>query len=345
MERKKEFIINTLYISLILLIIYVAYKYVFSVTAPILIGLGIAFLLRPLTRRVSGSGKISKGSSIFVFFFFCVMVISLITIILSITVSQLMSFLSSLPQIYEDQIEPSLQALTEQWDFISRNYLHMSGSMMEQINSIIPEYSGKALSIITSIAGALPDIVLFLITVILSSMYFTIDYDKITTFLTGLLPERTRKKILPFKQFLESTFFNYLKSSFLLMLITIAELFTGFLILGIDYPLPIALGIAILDFLPFFGVGAALVPWIVILLINGNFGLAAGLTVLLAVISIIRSIIEPKILGKNIGVHPLAVLVFVYVGYKLFGLLGILTAPFFVSVVMYVLTKKRTERL
>ena len=108
---------------------------------------------------------------------------------------------------------------------------------------------------------------------------------------------------------------------------TFLEMLLGLFLVGAPYPWLMAIVIAVLDLLPVIGVGTALIPWGVWCFISKNTGLGIGLLVLFAVHTVLRQMLEPKIVGKSLGVHPLLTLVFIYTGYALFGFIGLLLVP------------------
>ena len=101
-----------------------------------------------------------------------------------------------------------------------------------------------------------------------------------------------------------------------------AELMIGFLVIGISNPIGLAVGIALFDALPVFGTGTIMIPWAVMELINGNYTLAAGVFVVYCIIDIMRNILEPKIIGTQFEMNPIVALITVYLGYQLFGIIG-----------------------
>ena len=106
------------------------------------------------------------------------------------------------------------------------------------------------------------------------------------------------------------------------MFITMSELTIGFLVIGVSNPIGLAAGIALFDALPVFGTGTIMIPWAIFELINGNYSLAAGLFVVYLIIDIMRNILEPKIIGTQFELNPIVALLTVYVGYQLFGIIG-----------------------
>ena len=102
---------------------------------------------------------------------------------------------------------------------------------------------------------------------------------------------------------------------------------TGFLILRIDYALILALGIAIFDALPFFGSGAILIPWAIVGFLSGKTSLGVGLLIIYLSVLLMRQMIEPKVVGSSIGMHPLLTLISMYAGYRIFSIGGLILGP------------------
>lgn len=121
----------------------------------------------------------------------------------------------------------------------------------------------------------------------------------------------------------------------LIMFITFVELFIGFNIIGIDKPLTAAVFIAIFDILPVLGTGGIMIPWALISLLQGHVPLAISLFVLYLVVTVIRNIIEPKIVGSQIGLHPVITLLSLFIGAQLFGIIGLFGFPITLSLLKH----------
>lgn len=193
---------------------------------------------------------------------------------------------------------------------------------------------GRVLSglggILTSAATAVPGILLFLAVTVIAVIYFAWDLEGISAAVRAIMPPKCREMASAAKSGMMTVTGKYIRSYALLMLITFAEMLIGFLILGVRYAFIFAVIISILDLLPIVGVGTALVPASVFCFLSGRGGLGVGILILFAVSVIVRELAEPRILGKNLGVHPLLTLVSMYVGYSFFGFAGILILPLFV---------------
>lgn len=101
----------------------------------------------------------------------------------------------------------------------------------------------------------------------------------------------------------------------------------NFMGMNVEYPLLAAIAIGFVDALPILGSGTVIVPWAVISAIDGNIKLAIALLILLAVISVTRQLMEPKVVSKQIGIHPIFTLIAMYTGFKAIGIMGLLVGP------------------
>ena len=137
------------------------------------------------------------------------------------------------------------------------------------------------------------------------------------------------------KEYIIGTLFVCIRSYAIIMSITFVELSIGFTIIGLEYALPIAFGIAIFDILPVLGTGGIMLPWAVITAIRGDIPLALSLLAVYVVVTIIRNIIEPKIVGAQLGLHPVVTLVSMFVGTQLFGVLGLFGFPICLSLLRH----------
>ena len=119
---------------------------------------------------------------------------------------------------------------------------------------------------------------------------------------------------------------GYFKAQFKIMFVVYILLVIGFAILDVHFSFLLALLIAFLDFLPFFGTGTALIPWAVYQLVTGDYRMLIGLLILYGVTQLVRQLIQPKLVGDSMGVNPLLTLVLLYVGYRIGSVLGMIFA-------------------
>ncbi len=227
------------------------------------------------------------------------------------TLSEHIPFLSRL------QEEPTLRAFWDQVD----------AKLAEIIADTLTRWSARIPDGIAAFIRSLPGVIVFLLTFLLAAFYLCADLPDILRSLSNYLPAKLKRKLPHGQSVLRRLGGSYLRAYFLLFLLTFAELFIGFCILGLPYVFLPALLISLLDILPLLGVGSMLYPWGVIELLRGNIALGSGLLILCTVMLLIRQVAEPRIIGGSIGLHPLLTLFSAYAGLQLFGLFGMLLGP------------------
>ena len=203
----------------------------------------------------------------------------------------------------------------------------LAAGVKNAISSALSELFSALAGGATAIAGALPKAFFVLLVTLISLVYFAIDYDRISRFVKSLLPDRAVKGISQLRDGIFNVIKKYLLSYSLILLITFTVMLSGFLLLRVEHALLIALLVAFLDILPVIGVGTVLIPWSILELVSGNKALGIGLLVLFVLNAVIRQLAEPKIVGKNLDLHPIATLILLYVGYSLFGIVGLIILP------------------
>ncbi len=198
--------------------------------------------------------------------------------------------------------------------------MQMVGNMLSSLAARLPELAA-------SLFSALPSVLFFLVVSVVACFYFCTDEGSVTHSLGSFLPRAWQQKMPHIKKNLRDVLRKYVKAYGILLILTFALLLVGFWILQVEYAFLLAFLIALADLLPIIGVGTILIPWGIIMLLQKNFYLGFGLLILYLVISLIRQVAEPKVLGKSLGLHPLLTLFATYVGFSLFGLLGMILAP------------------
>ncbi len=213
-------------------------------------------------------------------------------------------------------------------DFI---YTNIEGWLSELV-SAIQKLIAPVVSYTANIATILPSILIFIIVAIASTFFLSADSPKLRQKLWEISSENVKNKYKRIRSQISNTLVSYLRAVLILICITFVELSIGLSILRVPNAIVIASVIAIVDALPVLGSGWFLMPWAVVSAFSGNYFLAIGLVVIYVVITVVRNLIEPKIVGEQIGLHPLATLASIYIGLKLFGIIGMFT-PILVALI------------
>lgn len=203
----------------------------------------------------------------------------------------------------------------------------LSGLGSGLLKDALTTLSAKLTSAAGSILVKMPHFFFVTVIFLMAAFYLCADFERVSRYLSSLMPMSAVRKLGKLKRLVFSTTLRYLRAYFILLLITFGELLIAFLLLRIEYALTLALLIALLDALPAIGVGTVLIPWALISILLGNWKRAIALIVIYIIVTVVRQIAEPHVVGAQLGLHPLASLAAVYVGYKVAGLAGLLFAP------------------
>ncbi|MDO4539991.1 MAG: sporulation integral membrane protein YtvI [Syntrophomonadaceae bacterium] len=192
--------------------------------------------------------------------------------------------------------------------------------------------------------SALPGLAIFVMIVMVASFFFIKDREAVRNFLLNMLPEASRDTTREIIVNLFDKLFGFIRAYMTLVGITAILTMVGLKILGVEQVLTLGLLIGIADILPILGPGLIYIPWIVWAAVTGDTGMAIGLAVLYVIISAVRQFLEPKVVGDNIGLHPLATLIALYVGLRLGGAVGMLLGPVVIVVVVALYQEGLLER-
>lgn len=196
-----------------------------------------------------------------------------------------------------------------------------------QLTALLSSFASSVLEWLSDGLLALPRLALFLFTALLASYFFLAGKPALTAFFRKQIPTHRLPYLKKILQQLKNALGGWLKAQGILLAVTFLLLTAGFLLIGVNTALLLAAGIALLDALPVFGTGTILLPWSLFCILNGDLLRGASLAALYAVLWLTRSLLEPKLIAKRAGLHPLASLFAMYLGFSLFGVTGMILTP------------------
>lgn len=335
-DKKREFIINFIYYAIVACIIYFGCKYALRWLFPFIIAFIIVAIIQSIAKPIK---RILNCKNEKIAIAVLLMIYGLIGFGLAISFIKigiiLSELLKNLPMLISTYVEPTVTTLFNQIELAVVNLdpslismlTTFENNFMDIVMSIATTLSKNSLPLISSFATSIPTFFISLLITIISSFFIAIDYNSINEFILAQCNDTVKGYLYDIKDYTTNTLFKIIFAYAKIMTITFVELSLGLLILGIKSPFLIAFLIAVFDILPVLGTGGIMIPWILYLLINAQVSLAIGLAILYIVITIIRNIIEPKIVGSQIGAHPLLMLIGIYAGVKIFGMFGIIAFP------------------
>lgn len=210
---------------------------------------------------------------------------------------------------------------------ISPILVHGVEGMFSSGSAVLDGITSRLLNLATSVLKALPDSALGLGTWVLATFMLSARLPKIRAWTRDHLPKAWHEKYAPYLQTLKKTVSGWLIAQAKLVGVTFCILTVGFLLLQITHPILWAAATCLVDILPVLGTGTVLIPWSIVCFLQGDSLRGIGLLAIYAVVSLLRSVLEPRLVGKQLGLDPLITLLAIYAGYHLWGLPGMLIAP------------------
>ena len=189
------------------------------------------------------------------------------------------------------------------------------------------QLSGLALTFAASLATAFPRIILFVLTYAISVLFMSVSYPQVTAFIQRQIPAKWQARSRALKEDLAQSLLKWCKAQVMLIGVTFVLLTAAFLILRIPYGILLAAFIALIDALPVLGTGTVLIPWALIRLLAGDVTLGVGLLFTYCIVSLVHNFMEPRLVGKQLGLHPIATLMAMYLGYRTVGIPGMILFP------------------
>ncbi len=324
-QAKKHFLINFLYVLVIVGLTVIISRFLLIRMFPFLLSLIVAALSQKPAKFISQKVGVKKSlcAAILAAGIYIGVGAGLVFLIYRIIVSSA-GLIDYLPKVFSKFSELIKQLEVWVLDLLPDGYKISLSSVLEDL---LKNLTAFLTDIIKKTVSSAPSFLLSSVVALVASCYISKDFDGLAKFVKSISPKGIYDRFLRIKTIFTTSVLKMLRGYFILMLITFFELWLGFLILGINTPYIWAFIISLIDFLPVLGTGAVLVPWGIYLALIGNTTLAAGIAVLYIIMVIVRNFIEPKIVSQQIGINPLFTLFSMYLGLKLFGGVGLVLFP------------------
>lgn len=341
LRRQKEFLVKFAYWAVWGSAGIVIIKFVGPVLLPFIIAFLVAWLLNPLVQFVGKRMNIKRNlASIFFVTLFYALIGGVLYLLGNRIVMLIQGISLDITLFLSDTIYPMVQGflgwMTEitsggAENAMARNAGTNTTELVMQASEVVSGISQKVISGISDMATSLPGICMNVLLAVIATLFMELDFPRIMDFLKKQVPKRWQKTVAELRSYGVGTLGKFALSYLLILGLTFVELSVGFLLLGVEGAFTIAFIIAILDILPVLGTGTVLLPWTVIAMASGNLKMGIGVFVLYLVITIVRNIIEPRLVGQQIGLPPVVMLPCMIAGLKFFGIIGMFGLPFGVA--------------
>jgi len=316
--------------SIILIVVFVPKLLRFFI--PFVIAFIISAIANPIVRFMEKKIKISrKFSSVFMIIVVLGGVVGMLYLLVAFLVKQTINLYEDRFALYNevatilDNFTNRLGGIFEKLPDGLQNALSaMQDSLSSWAKNFLANIELPGISTLGSYVGSVVEIIFFVIITILAAYFLTAERDNMAEWLAGVLPDSVKNYYHMVMDSFKKAVGGYFKAQFKIMLILITIMFVGFEIMDISYSFLLASLIAFLDFLPVFGTGVILWPWILIDVVVGDYKQAIFLGITYLVCQLIKEILQPKMVGDSIGINPMAALLYMFIGYRFAGVVGMI---------------------
>ena len=343
MSKHVNVLIWILYTALGILAAWIAFRFLLPWILPFLLALLTARLIEPFIGVMTRKFRFRRS---FAALIASVFALALMLLIVGVLIQQVVNgvglFVQYLPELASSVGETIGRLESSLYHFIiaappeTQNMMLTAtqsiGVMLEELPTQI---SGALLSFAGNTATAFPGFFLFILTYAISVLFISMSYPQVLEFVKRQIPPRWRAGSKKLGKDLKQTGIKWCKAQLKLISVTFVLLTASFLILRVPYGIFLAVAIALIDAFPVVGTGTVLIPWGIFALLGGNIPMGIGILLTYALVSITHSVMEPRFVGAQLGLHPLVTLMAMYLGFRLIGVIGMITFP-----LMFILIKQ-----
>ncbi len=316
-------------------LLWLGLRYLLPILLPFLLAAGLALAAEPLVSFFTRKTRLPRAAATGIGVTMTLTLLALLVMTLAALLLRELGALAGIVPDLEDTAQQGM-SLLEQWllGLVSRApgnigpiLTHSVEGLFSDSNALLDQVTTRLLSLASNILKGLPDSALGLFTWLLACFMISAKLPQLKAWVQAKLPPAWHQKTLPMLHRLKSSLLGWLKAQLKLIGITFFILTAGFFILQISYAPLWALLIALVDALPVLGTGMVLIPWSFVCFLQEDTARGIGLLGIYATAALLRSVLEPKLIGKQLGLDPLVTLAAMYTGFRLFGLGGMILSP------------------
>lgn len=340
---------NTVWLIFLFLALWLGIKLLLPLFSPFLLGLGLALAAEPMVaflhRKLHVPRPVSAALGVSMTFCFLAMVL---LILCAFLIRELKALGSALPTLESAAISGLSLTKVKLLELVDKTPQSLQPLLRENTlalfsdgTTLLGKIAGWCLALAGSLLSRIPDSALGLGTAAISGFMISSKLPRMAKWLRKRIPRERLRSLLDAWKRVKGAVFGWLTAQCKLMGLTYCILLLGLMLLRIPRAPLWALAVAIVDAFPVLGTGTVLLPWAFFCFLRQDGGRAVGLLGLYAVISLTRSSLEPRLLGRHLGLDPLVTLMVLYAGFKLWGLAGMFFAPLLTVSILQLLSQRR----
>ncbi len=328
------------------------FPFLLRLFAPFIAAFFVAAISQGIVRFLDQKWGVSRGISS------TILVTLIVVVVLGFLIAAAIQILNQAKNLVV-ALPSAIESMKLRFDLIVERYnlfklklapeisLLVDNAVAEAVNytsNLSEKVGAVALSSARNIASRLPDILIFVAMFLLGTFFFTKDYQFVINFSREFFPEKVLKTAVSTKKIIMRAFSSYMKAQLILMLLTSVIVTVSLWIIGHDYALLWGIVCGLTDALPILGTAVVLIPLAISSLVFGDIYSFVAIIIIQALVFVVRQLAEPKVISHQIGIHPILTLVSVYVGIKLFGIVGAIFAPIITMLLVNLYVTYREQR-
>lgn len=332
--------------------VWLCVRFLLPLFSPFVLGAGLALAAEPMVsflhRRAKVPRPVSAGIGVSMAFCFLTMLLLLLCAFLVRELGLLAGVVPDLTQTARSGI-----SLIQNWllELSSHTPESVRPLVKDNVNAVFSDgtallerITGFLLSFAGNLLTHVPDSALGLGTAVISAFLISAKLPKIRAWISRRIPREKLRPVLDALRRMKNALCGWLLAQVKLMGVTFTILVLGLVLLRVRYALLWALGICLVDAFPILGTGTILLPWSLLCLLQEDSARAIGLLGIYVVVTLTRSALEPKLLGRHLGLDPLVTLMAMYAGYKIWGVGGMILAPLLAVTAVQIVPERRERK-
>ncbi len=310
-------------------------RYIGSLVSPFIIAWLVAVISRPLNSWMIQRLHFRPSAAVLVtiLLLLCI-ILGMVLLVAVVTAGALSSLISSMPNL-----NASLQELNQ---FVNQVFVNIDLGVLgvdqyvAQLQSKLMQWATQGVGTVFNIAKGTPAAVIWVLVTLVAIFYWCRDEERIVYQLSRLFPKRHRQRVRRTYDNTSHILGGYIRAQALLVFIAAVICTVGMALCGVKNPLVMGIFAGILDIIPVVGPGVVLIAWLIWALFMEKYTMAIGLGVVYVVVIVSRQILNPKLVGDRVGLHPLLALASIFMGMQMFGVIGLILGPILAAIVMMV---------
>ncbi|MFZ5814125.1 MAG: sporulation integral membrane protein YtvI [Bacillota bacterium] len=326
----RQWLYSILGLAGFLLVSYVIIIYGLPLVMPFVAALLIAEFINPLVNWLSHRARIPRTLSVSIILVILVGLISaLLTAGIGYLVDEIEALLANLPILYAGGLDLSArfaEQFKELHDTLPLTIQEQINSNLTRLQDLLSEYLDN-LAELLGVVTSLPSFLINVLIAFIATFFIARDRQEINAFLLSLFPVEWRPALRQVKTQVWSSAIGWGKAQLMLILLTMVQSIIGLSLIGASYAVLVGMAVGFVDVLPILGPGAIFLPWAIYSFLFGSKVFGVKLLILYGIVTGVRQVLESKVVGDQVGLHPLAVLLAIYLGITFFGALGVIFGP------------------